>query len=70
MCCACVTELHAKDKGLHKACAEIYGTTIKREHALEFVKCCPVCIQAKPRKKQVAGHKPIITHGFGSRGQV
>lgn len=34
-----------------------------------FVKCCPVCAAAMPRAASPAGHTPIITAGFGSRGQ-
>ena len=34
-----------------------------------FVKCCPTCCEAQPRAAQPAGHTPIITAGFGSRGQ-
>ena len=35
-----------------------------------FVGTCPVCIGKAPRKPSSAGHKPIITEGFGTRGQV
>ena len=35
-----------------------------------FVGTCPVCIGKAPRKPSSAGHKPIITKGFGTRGQV
>ena len=35
-----------------------------------FVQCCPVCTQRQPRKAAAAGSKPILTEGFGRRGQV
>ena len=35
-----------------------------------FVSCCPVCVEGKPRKTITAGHTPILTKGFGTRGQV
>lgn len=35
-----------------------------------IVKCCATCIGRKPRPQFTAGHTPIISRGFGSRGQV
>ena len=35
-----------------------------------FTECCPVCTKALPRKVSTAGHQPILTMGFGNRGQV
>ena len=35
-----------------------------------FVEKCPVCTQRLPRKAAAAGSKPILTEGFGRRGQV
>ena len=34
------------------------------------MECCPLCVQALPRKINTAGHQPIVTKGFGARGQV
>lgn len=34
-----------------------------------FVKCCPTCGESKPRVVKPAGHRPILTKGFGGRGQ-
>ena len=68
---ACLSaELHAKDKQLYKAVQELYGISVKKEACQLFVKCCPFCIQARPRQPKAAGHKPLITAGFSSRGQV
>ena len=35
-----------------------------------FTECCPTCTRALPRKVNTAGHQPILTKGFGNRGQV
>ena len=68
--CTVVAELHAKDEQLFRAVRERYGSSVRREACLTFVKCCPHCIQARPRQPKAAGHKPIHTQGFASRGQV
>ena len=62
--------MHCKDVQLFRAVSDFYGTSVKRDACLAFVKCCPHCIQARPRKPKAAGHKPIRTKGFASRGQV
>ena len=69
-CTVALAELHAKDQQLYKAVGERYGSAVKRDACLTFVKCCPHCIQACPRQPKAAGHKPIRTEGFASRGQV
>ena len=64
-------ENHSKDLSLFKAVKETYGTSIPRAATNLFVKKCPVCIgQVVIKKKKVAGFQPIITKGFGKRGQV
>jgi hypothetical protein len=35
-----------------------------------FIDMCPICITQMKCNRPVAGIKPIITHGFGTRGQV
>jgi hypothetical protein len=35
-----------------------------------FANMCPICITQMKHNWPVAGIKPIITHGFGTRGQV
>ena len=65
------TESHNKDNALFKACQARFGNSIPRSACLLFVKHCPVCIgQVNIKKKKVAGFQPIITKGFGKRGQV
>mgnify|MGYP005698124159 CR=1 FL=1 len=65
------TENHNKDNALFKAVQTKFGNSIPRSACLLFVKCCPVCIgQVNIKKKKVAGFQPIITKGFGRRGQV
>lgn len=65
-----VAELHAKDKALYKAVCDKHGDSIKRDACNLFVKMCPLCVTMKPRAPKAPGHKPIVTHGFASRGQV
>ena len=56
---------------MFKAVQTKFGKSIPRRACLLFVKCCPVCIgQVNVKKKKVAGFQPIITKGFGKRGQV
>lgn len=61
---------HARNITLHKAVVAKFGTSIPRLACIEFVKCCPGCIVQTNRIAKVAGFKPIITKGFGKRGQV
>lgn len=35
-----------------------------------YTDTCPTCIKNLPRKINTAGHQPILTKGFGARGQV
>ena len=70
MCFMLLAELHAKTLQLYKASLELHGPSITRSMCARFVKLCPVCIRAQPRKARAAGHQPIITHGYCSRGQV
>ncbi len=35
-----------------------------------FTNMCPICITQMKRNRPVASIKPIITHGFGTHGQV
>jgi hypothetical protein len=35
-----------------------------------FTDMCPICITRMKRNQLVVGIKPIITHGFGTQGQV
>ena len=66
-----VPENHNKDLALFKACKDAYGSSVPRLASCLFVKCCPVCIKSvRVRKRKVAGFQPIITKGFGKRGQV
>ena len=71
MLCDCTTENHNKDVALWKSVQEKHGNSIPRAAVLLFVKSCPVCIgQVQMKKKSVAGFQPIVTKGFGRRGQV
>ena len=71
LCIPSSSENHCKDYALFKACQQSYGSSIPRLATNLFVKHCPICIkQVKVVKKKVAGFQPIITKGFGKRGQV
>jgi hypothetical protein len=35
-----------------------------------FISTCPICIKRDTRAKPVPGIKPILSRGFGTRGQV
>ena len=35
-----------------------------------FTDLCPICIQRQLRNRPITGLHPIVTHGFGTRGQV
>jgi hypothetical protein len=35
-----------------------------------FTNMCPICITQMKRNRPIAGIKPIITHGVGTRGQI
>ena len=69
--CACLgAENHAKDLTLFKATTAKFGSSIPKTACLKFVKACPGCIIQASRPAKVAGFKPILTVGFGKRGQV
>lgn len=63
-------ENHAKDVTLFKAVGAKFGSSIPKTACLKFVKVCPGCILQLNRPAKVAGFKPILTAGFGKRGQV
>jgi hypothetical protein len=43
---------------------------IGRKLCKMFTGMCPICITQMKRNRPVVGIKPIITHSFGTRGQV
>ena len=47
-----------------------FGKSVPERLVQLYVECCPQCTVQKPRKTVTAGHKPILTKGFGARGQV
>ena len=59
---------HCKSNALFKRACCHFGGSIPRALCQEFGKLCPGCKVAAPRKKVQAGHTPIVTKGFGSRG--
>ncbi|KAL1529671.1 hypothetical protein AB1Y20_000612 [Prymnesium parvum] len=61
---------HARNVTLHKAVVAKFGNSIPRIACITFVKCCPGCIIQTHRVPKVAGFKPLLTRGFGRRGQV
>jgi hypothetical protein len=47
-----------------------FGASIPRWACELFVKTCPSCIRGSIRPTHKAGHRPIISLGFASRGQI
>jgi hypothetical protein len=60
---------HTKGPTLY-ACLGEQFKNIGRELCMMFTDMCPICITQIKRNRPVVGIKPIITHGFGTRGQV
>ncbi len=60
---------HTKGHTLY-ACLGEQFENIGRELCKMFTDMCPICITQMKRNQPVMGIKPIITHGFGTRGQV
>ena len=61
---------HSKGRSLENAVQTKHGKTIPRWACALFTEACPSCVKKLPRKVPTAGHQPILTSGFGSRGQV
>ena len=61
---------HCKSKTLWARVQAKHGGSIPQEVALAFVKSCPTCAIQSTRKPSSAGHKPILTRGFGTKGQI
>jgi hypothetical protein len=49
---------------------EKYGKSIPGWVCKLFTDTCPICVGRLNKKKPKAGHSPILTHGFGARGQI
>ena len=61
---------HCKAKTFAMRISTAHGKSVPRWVGEVFVKFCPTCVRRIPRKPSSAGHKPILTKGLGSRGQV
>ena len=60
---------HVKGDGLYKRIREIFEN-IPRHYCKLFSNTCPICLEKGLQvKKPVSGHQPILTPGFGKRGQ-
>jgi len=69
----CLKTAHGDDhpKGMtlyHRVNASYVN--IPRDTCKIFTETCPRCIERKDRKTSVAGHQPILTSDFGTRGQI
>jgi hypothetical protein len=60
---------HTKGRALY-ACLGEQFENIGRELCKMFTDIYPICITQVKHNRPVAGIKPIITHGFGTQGQV
>ena len=61
---------HGKAKAFREQVKGKFGKSIPHWMQEEFLKLCPLCTRRQPRKTETAGHKPIMTVGFGTRGQI
>jgi hypothetical protein len=62
-------EDHAKGRILYgPVCEQI--DNIGRIFCKMFTDLCPICIQRQLRNRPITGLQPIVTHGFGTRGQI
>eukprot|EP00956_Cyclotella_meneghiniana_P018998 scaffold32192_cov65-Cyclotella_meneghiniana.AAC.3 len=61
---------HTKRNTLHDKAKKAYGDSIPLHAAVAFGDTCPVCLRREKRKKPKAGSQPIVTEGFGNRGQI
>jgi hypothetical protein len=60
---------HTKGHTLY-ACLGEQFENIGRKLCKMITNVCPICITQMKRNRPVAGIKPIITHSFGTQGQV
>ena len=61
---------HCKARAFHDRTKAKFGKSIPQWAVLLFAELCPTCVRRLARKTTSAGHKPILTRGLGSRGQV
>ena len=61
---------HPKARTLAARVKEKFGKSIPIWVQKIFTNTCPRCIEKLERKIPTAGHQPILTRGFGTRGQV
>ena len=61
---------HPKARMLAARVKNKFGKSIPVWVQKIFTDTCPRCIEKMERKKPTAGHQPILTRGFGTRGQV
>uniref|UniRef100_A0A7S4BF11 Integrase zinc-binding domain-containing protein n=1 Tax=Chrysotila carterae TaxID=13221 RepID=A0A7S4BF11_CHRCT len=61
---------HRKARTFYMAVHNRFGGGVPRWVCDLLCETCPLCVQKLTRKASSAGHKPIITKGFGSRGQI
>jgi hypothetical protein len=61
---------HKKSTKLVNAVKVEFGASIPWRACDLFCKTCPSCIRVSVWPTQTSGHCPIISLGFGSRGQV
>jgi hypothetical protein len=63
-----ICRAHGQD---HTRGQTLYGIdNIARDYCKLYTDLCPICIQCQTRSCPVAGLRPIVTYGLGTRGQV
>ena len=60
---------HPKGLTLYHRVSNKY-CNVPRNACKLFTETCPKCIERIDKRKSIAGHQLILTHGFGSRGQI
>jgi hypothetical protein len=60
---------HSKGRTLHARISEVIHN-MPRDVCKIYTDSCPLCIQRQLRTRPVAGLRPIVTSGFGTRVQV
>jgi hypothetical protein len=61
---------HCKAKAFRDGVKKNFGKSVPQWVKEILLETCPTCVRRLPRKPSSAGHKPILTVGLGSRGQV
>lgn len=62
--------MHRKRLSLFEEVKSKFADSIPLWACVAFCNLCPVCVRRQHKKKPKAGHQPIVTPGYGTRGQI